>query len=371
MKRRLEADLISIAHKILKLKNKSDIDQLFFETQKLYEKLTVLRFIESQYGDAKPTIGHAEMVHDLEKYSPDTKTETLIPQEIPVEISVEAPVAPIIETVLETITETPTEPIVTAPIIEVEKQTEVIKTIEEPVLELIESPEETPVEIPVIEEPKTEAIKHNAVDDLKETVKKMAPLYSPFIKKILKNSSFSKDSNKETAVEKNIEVEKETEEVVLEKKPVVETPKQPGSAPLSFKDLMGSGYFQEPQFVKVANNSQTPPAIKTEPELKPEVPATKAPEVAKPTFAKPPSSINDRFSKKIEIDLNDQIAFVKHLFDNKLEDYNRALSQINTFASYHETKSFIDNMIKPDHNNWKDKTDYEDRFMHCIEKKFL
>lgn len=364
MKRRLEADLISIAHKILQLKNKSDIDQLFFETQKLYEKLTVLRFIESQYGDAKPTIGQAEMVHDLENYSPDTKIETLIPQEIPVEISVEAPVAPIIETVLETIIET-------APIIEVEKETEIIETIEEPVLELIENLEETPVETPVIEEPKTEAVKHNAVDDLKETVKKMAPLYSPFIKKILKNSSFSKDSNKETAVEKNIEDEKETEEVVLEKKPVVETPKQPGSAPLSFKDLMGSGYFQEPQFVKVANNSQTPPVIKTEPELKPDVPAAKAPEVEKPAFAKPPSSINDRFSKKIEIDLNDQIAFVKHLFDNKLEDYNRALSQINTFASYPETKSFIDNMIKPDHNNWKDKTDYEDRFMHCIEKKFL
>ena len=38
MKKRLEADLISIAHRILQLKNKSDINQLYLETQKLYEK---------------------------------------------------------------------------------------------------------------------------------------------------------------------------------------------------------------------------------------------------------------------------------------------------------------------------------------------
>jgi hypothetical protein len=37
MKKRLEADLISIAHRILQLKNKSDINLLYAETQKLYE----------------------------------------------------------------------------------------------------------------------------------------------------------------------------------------------------------------------------------------------------------------------------------------------------------------------------------------------
>ena len=45
MKKKLEADLISIAHRILQLKNKSDINQLYLETQKLYEKLSVLRFV--------------------------------------------------------------------------------------------------------------------------------------------------------------------------------------------------------------------------------------------------------------------------------------------------------------------------------------
>jgi len=38
MKKRLEAELISIAHRILKLKNRAELDQLQQETLKLYEK---------------------------------------------------------------------------------------------------------------------------------------------------------------------------------------------------------------------------------------------------------------------------------------------------------------------------------------------
>ena len=57
MKKKLEADLISIAHRILKLKNKSELAQLHQETQKLYEKLSVLKFVEENFSDVKPTIG--------------------------------------------------------------------------------------------------------------------------------------------------------------------------------------------------------------------------------------------------------------------------------------------------------------------------
>ena len=66
MKRKLEADLISIAHRILQLKNKSDINQLYLETQKLYEKLAVLRFIDEHFSEAKPTIGFAEISSKIE-----------------------------------------------------------------------------------------------------------------------------------------------------------------------------------------------------------------------------------------------------------------------------------------------------------------
>ena len=48
MKKKLEAELISIAHRILKLKNRSELDQLQAETLNLYEKISVLRFVEER-----------------------------------------------------------------------------------------------------------------------------------------------------------------------------------------------------------------------------------------------------------------------------------------------------------------------------------
>ena len=66
MKKKLEADLISIAHRILQLKNKSDINQLYLETQKLYEKLSVLRFVDEHFSEAKPTIGITEISKKIE-----------------------------------------------------------------------------------------------------------------------------------------------------------------------------------------------------------------------------------------------------------------------------------------------------------------
>ena len=66
MKKKLEADLISIAHRILKLKNKSDINQLYLETQKLYEKLAVLKFVDENFDTLKPTIGHSEIHSEIE-----------------------------------------------------------------------------------------------------------------------------------------------------------------------------------------------------------------------------------------------------------------------------------------------------------------
>ena len=68
MKKKLEADLISIAHKVLQMKNKSDVNQLYLETQKLYEKLSVLRFVEEHFEGAKPTIGQAEIAEKMKQF---------------------------------------------------------------------------------------------------------------------------------------------------------------------------------------------------------------------------------------------------------------------------------------------------------------
>ena len=48
MKKKLEADLISIAHRILKLKGQEDVNKLYAEVSELYEKLTVLKFAQAR-----------------------------------------------------------------------------------------------------------------------------------------------------------------------------------------------------------------------------------------------------------------------------------------------------------------------------------
>jgi len=83
------------------------------------------------------------------------------------------------------------------------------------------------------------------------------------------------------------------------------------------------------------------------------------------------SSLNEQLSKGINIGLNDRIGFVQHLFGDSNEDFNRVLSQLNTFDTFKEAQDFIENMIKPDYNNWEGQDDYATRFMEIVEKKFV
>ena len=82
-------------------------------------------------------------------------------------------------------------------------------------------------------------------------------------------------------------------------------------------------------------------------------------------------SLNDKLADKdLKIDLNNRLAFVKHLFNESAEDYNRVLSQLNTIDTEERSISFIKNMVKPDYNNWEGKEEYEERLMALIERKF-
>ena len=80
--------------------------------------------------------------------------------------------------------------------------------------------------------------------------------------------------------------------------------------------------------------------------------------------------LNDKFSKGLQIDLNDRLAFIKHLFDKRPKEYQRAISQISTFQSWNQAKVFILEMVKPDYDNWKGKELYEERFLKIIENNF-
>lgn len=70
MKKKLEAELISIAHRILQLKDKTTLAQLQEEARELYEKLTILNFSESHFAGPQPTIGQIKEALDTNK--PDT-----------------------------------------------------------------------------------------------------------------------------------------------------------------------------------------------------------------------------------------------------------------------------------------------------------
>lgn len=84
-----------------------------------------------------------------------------------------------------------------------------------------------------------------------------------------------------------------------------------------------------------------------------------------------PKSLNERLGKKhVIVDLNNRLAFVKHLFNNNMEDYNRVLSQLNTIDTEERSIAFIKNMVKPDYNNWQGKEEFEERFMEVVARRF-
>ncbi|PKP24516.1 MAG: hypothetical protein CVU03_11945 [Bacteroidetes bacterium HGW-Bacteroidetes-2] len=83
-----------------------------------------------------------------------------------------------------------------------------------------------------------------------------------------------------------------------------------------------------------------------------------------------PKSLNERLNNTINIGLNDRLAFIKHLFNNNADEYHRVISQLTTMDNFEEAKSFLENLVKPDYNNWIEKDLYSERFFAIIEKRF-
>jgi hypothetical protein len=309
MKKKLEAELISIAHRILKLKNKSDLIQLHQETQKLYEKLSVLRFVEDNFADAKPTIGLSE-----------------IEEKIEIAFETEPEVAAVEEN----------EPVVA-------KEEEIGAAVVEEMAEEV-SEEDAPQ---IVDEEEIEkGSEATSEDEIEEEVIQVESSFKPAFE-----LSFDAHDSKEE------------EEIKEEAKPA--------SSQIAFDDLLGPDYV-DPVFVKPEDlvhneKGQDPNQV---------IPIGRsynddAPVISmKNDFGSNAISLNDRMAKGIIIGLNDRIAFMSHLFANSSEDYNRVLSQLMTFDTFQDAQDFIENMVKPDYNNWEGKDEYAQRFMEIVEKKF-
>lgn len=348
MKKKLEADLISIAHRILKLKNKSDINQLYLETQKLYEKLAILKFVDENFDTLKPTIGHSEINSEIESIF--DKEEITTPAEIETPIVAE-------ETPVETIA----EPEITEEIKAEETQEETEEEIIAETPEVIKAEEEIVAEIPeeIIPEPNVETILEPVAQIIEEPILEKA-----------EELSFTtiSDSNPILDFKPAFELEEvEEEKEPIKEEPKAETSSKPGPITISFEDF-GINYA-DAQFVKVdsfENVTATPtPSIS---EFKEQIIVETA--VLETPIETKPVTLNEKLAKGFHVDLNDRIAFTKNLFGNSSEDYSRVLNQLLTFDTYGEAQEFIENMVKPDYNNWEGKDDYAERFLAIVEKKF-
>ncbi|WP_269241334.1 hypothetical protein [Flavobacterium limnophilum] len=321
MKKKLEADLMSIAHRVLQLKNKSDINQLCVETRKLYEKLAILQFVEEHFEGVKPTIGQAEIVEKMKQFFEENHLSDSKPMKVQEKVVVDEIV---------------------------DKETEEESIIDEIVVDGNQENEKIFEEEVAAIEPEEEIVAESSEDKLNEV---------DFL------SSFELD-------------EAEKEEKVEEEQ--IQT--KPEEVQISFIDLLG-GDYTETLFVKVEDSEEK--ANPLDFDLPKEATLPKETNIQKmreellaemelnPKDIEPkPVSLNEKLAQGISIDLNDRIGFVKNLFGNSDEDYNRVLNQLITYDSFEEAKSFIDDMVKPDYGDWEGKEDYEQRFMEIIEKKF-
>ena len=244
MKKKLESELISIAHRILKLKGKEDVIKMHTEASVLLEKLSVLKFAHQNFEDDIPTIGNDSSFFGML----DTAFNNKVSDNIEIEDKI--------------------------------------------YINLDDSQEEA------IMEPVMETIK-DMVAQMPEEANEM-------------NTIFEDTIPKQKLHKRN------------------------------FEDIT-SGFEDMPVFEPISKEQS-----KSE-----------------------KKSLNDKLkSGGLNIGLNDKIAFIKHLFNDKNEDYNRVISQINTAASSSDAKRFIQDIVKPDYNHWVGKQEFEERFIEIIEGKF-
>jgi hypothetical protein len=245
MKKKLESELMSIAHRILKLKGKDNIDEMHKEVAALYEKLTVLKFAKENLNNELPTIGSDSSFFGMLDVAFNNK-----------------------------------------------------------VSDNIEFEDKTYINLDEVEH---DDIMEPAIEKIKDMVAQM-PLEAQHVDAIFEKAIPKKQNQKN-----------------------------------DFEELT-AGFNEIPEFDPVDK-------VKAKEEVK--------------------KSLNDKLKGGgLHIGLNDKLAFIKHLFDGKAADYDRVLSQLNTSSSFNEAQNLIQNVVKPDYNNWKDKEEFETRFMEILESKF-
>lgn len=81
-------------------------------------------------------------------------------------------------------------------------------------------------------------------------------------------------------------------------------------------------------------------------------------------------NLNDQFAQSLSIDLNDRLAFIKHLFEENVSAYEAVISQIVTYSTWDEVDEFIQTKVKVEYPHWKYKEALEARFMTTLQNNF-
>lgn len=317
MKKIIESDLISIAHRILKLKDKSEISSLLKETELLHNKLVLLQFYEDNKFRLDPSITPEKLLEEVK----------------PTEVVAEEPASVFL-------TEEKKDDVVTF-------EEELITPIELTVTNADDIEAAPPVEASVVELDEVEEEAELELEVKEENVVEFTPSIEETIKSIDEVEEEIKIVDQLDPVE---DAKEAVERATLEIDPVFSIPHN------ELFNANNSNEKEEDTF-KGSQHFVTNQAAEKSTENYRQIPLNK--------------SINDAFANKISIGLNDRIAFEKNLFNGSSDDLNRVIAQLNTIESYEEAKDFIDDLVKPEFNNWNGKEDFETRFMQLVEKRFL
>lgn len=337
MHKKLAADLTSLAHSILQMKNKDDVFALKEKAHEVYEKLSVLAYVE-EYINNTPNPEHTkeELLEKIEQ-----ATEKVAAAEAVTEAKEEVVVhnlEEVAEDASSTIEETTTETLE--------------ETTEDAEAKSIEVPQEEPVE-----EDTKEEVEEDAILEIEPALVEV---------KVESETEPVSEADEENKNDEGNEEEATILELVLEPEEVEAEP----TLETEIQEEVIEEKKEEPEPVAVEEAVSKKKESKKAPSLDEELKDTISVDVVADLFENAPKkSLNDRLHGDIQIGLNDRIAFVKNLFEGSQEDFNRVVSQLNTFKTEKDAKKFINKMVKPDYD-WSEKEEYEERFMSIVARKF-
>lgn len=317
MKKKIEGELISIAHRLLKLKNHTETIQLHEEVKKLYEQLTLLKFYEANAALVNEEFSEEFFEEKVAKIVVGT-IEVEDEEEIHIEMASKEHIAQIEEELFEK-NEISHELFPSKEIDEIEKEEIISESIEE---ELIEESQ--------VEEVIEEQIEKKEITSNPEII-------GTKVSKQISMEDILVHDYQDTFFEKK---EKETENELT----------SDSSESITDEEIIEEINDEVSSEVEPISESTPEVEIEIVSETKEEIPVVNG--------------------KAIVLGLNDKIAFEKNLFAGNGDDLNRVLSQLNTFTNWDEAKSFVLDFVKPDYNNWENKEEFEVRFLEIVENKF-